>query len=182
MDNERTIIELKEQIARAYREVPHPGSPEKIIAIPCCPDHDALAEWLSLHTWQDLETVLETEDMDLTAYGSLFPEAYHYFLQAVLIYIIQNIDRDPEAESWGTKCWRPMDRVYHTVAPWPRSEEKWSQDLRSEYLPLFSAEQRKAVVRVLEFVCTYGFHPEEERPEKLSDIQTAIDDIWEVKA
>jgi hypothetical protein len=181
MDKERTIIELKEQISRAFLDVTHPGSPEKIIAYPCCPDHDALAEWFSLHTWQDFEVGLETEDLDLTAYGSLYPEAYHYFLPAILIYIIQNIDRDPESDSWGTKCWRPIDRVYHTISPWPRSEEKWSQELRSEYLPLFSIEQRKTVVRVLEFACAFGFIPDEDKVETMADLQTAIKDIWEVK-
>jgi hypothetical protein len=179
MDKERTIIELKEQIVRAFLDVPHPGSPERIIAIPCCPEHDAIAEWFSLHTWQDLEEALEREDLDLTSYGSLFPEAYHYFLQAVLIYIIQNIDRDPESNSWGKRCWRPLDRVYHTIAPWPRSEENWSQELRTEYLPLFTIEQRKVVVRVLEFACKFGFIPEDEKEEKILDMQTAIKDIWE---
>jgi hypothetical protein len=180
MEKEQMIVILKEQIARAFLDVPHPGSPGKIIAIPCCPEHDAVAEWFSLHTWQDLEEALEIEDLDLTSYGSLLPEAYHYFLQAVLMYIIQNIDRDPASDSRGKRCWRPLDRVYHTIAPWPRSEEKWSQELRSEYLPLFSVEQRKIVVRVLEFVCTFGFFPEEDKAEILSDMQTAIKDIWDV--
>jgi hypothetical protein len=181
MDKERRIIELKEQIARAFLDVPHPGSPKRIYAVPCCPDHDALAEWLSLHTWQDLEVVLETEDMDLTAYGDLFPEAYHYFLQAVLIYIIQNVDRDPDSDSWGTKSWKPLDRLYHTIAPWPRSEEIWSQELRSDYLPIFSREQRKIVVCVLEFVLAFGFIPDDEKEYRNLDLQTAIKDIWEVE-
>jgi hypothetical protein len=179
MDKERKIIALKEQILRAFLDVPHPGSPGKIIAVPCCPEHDAVAEWFSLHTWQDFEEALEKEDLDLTSYGSLFPEAYHYFLQAVLIYIIQNIDRNPEGDGWGTKAWRPMDRVYHTIAPWPRSGENWSRDLRSEYIPLFSIDQRHVVVRVLEFVCAYGFLPEDEKEEKILDIQAAIKDIWD---
>lgn len=180
MDKERKIVELKEQISRAFSDVPHPGSPEKIIAIPCCPEHDAIAEWFSLHTCQDLEEALEKEDLDLTSYGSLFPEAYHYFLQAVLIYIIQNIDRDPGNDSWGAKCWRPMDRVYHTICPWPRSREKWSQELRTDYLPLFSMEQRKIVVRVLEFACAFGFIPEEDKEERILDLNSAIKDIWEI--
>lgn len=180
MDKERTIIELKEQITRAFLDVPHPGTPDRIIAIPCCPEHDAIAEWFSLHTWQDLEETLEKEDLDLTSYGSLFPEAFQYFLQAVLIYIIQNVDRDPESESWGKRCWRPVDRVYHTIAPWPRSKEKWSQELRTEYLPLFSIEQKIVVVRVLEFVCIFGYFPDEDKSEIISDIQAAIKDIWEM--
>jgi hypothetical protein len=69
--------------------------------------------------------------------------------------------------------------VYHTIAPWPRSEENWSQELRTEYLPLFTIEQRKVVVRVLEFACKFGFIPEDEKEEKILDMQTAIKDIWE---
>jgi hypothetical protein len=182
MDKERKIIELKEQITRAFLDVPHPGSPGKIIAVPCCPEHDAIAEWFSLHTWEDLEGALEKEDLDLSSYGSLFPGAYHYFLQAVLIYIIQNIDRDPESDGWGQRRWRPLDRVYHTIAPWPRSEEKWSREIRSEYLSLFSMERRTTVVRVLEFVCAFGFFPEEDKAEILSDLQTAIKDIWGINS
>jgi hypothetical protein len=72
-----------------------------------------------------------------------------------------------------------MDRVYHTIAPWPRSGENWSRDLRSEYIPLFSIDQRHVVVRVLEFVCAYGFLPEDEKEEKILDIQAAIKDIWD---
>jgi hypothetical protein len=180
MTKEQRIIELKEEITRAFSNVPHPGSPEKIIAVPCCPEHDTIAEWFSLHTWQELEETLEIEDLDLTSYGSLYPEAYHYFLPAVLIYIIQNIDRDPESDSWGTNAWRPMDRIYHTISPWPRSKEKWSQDIRSEYLPLFSIEQRKTVVRVLEFVCEFGFIPEADKEDAILDMQTAIKVIWEI--
>jgi hypothetical protein len=174
------VHELREEIIRAFSNVPHPGSPEKIIAFPCCPEHDAIAEWFSLHTWQELEEALEKEDLDLASYGSLYPEAFLYYLPAILIYIIQNIDRDPESDSWGTKSWRPMDRIYHTICPWPRSKEKWSQELRSEYLPLFSVEQRKTVVRVLEFVCDFGFIPDEDKEESIADMQTAIKDIWKI--
>jgi hypothetical protein len=180
MNTEQRIVDLKERIIRAFADVPHPGSPGKILAIPCCPEHDAVAEWFSLHTWRDFEEALEKEDLDLTSYGSLFPAAYHYFLQAVLIYIVQNADRDPGAGNWGTKVWRPMDRVYHTVAPWPRSKEKWSRELKSDYVPLFSAEQRNVVVRVLEFVCAFGIFPEEEIDETLLDIKTAKKEIWEI--
>jgi hypothetical protein len=186
MDRARAIDALKEEIARAFRDVPHPGAPEKIVDVPCCPDHDAVAEWSSVHTWQDLAKDLETLDYEPVTWVFYRPEAYRYFLPGALMFIVENADRDPEGDSWGTRYWRPLDWARSTIVPvgdpgW-KELAYWSEDFHSLYLPLFSSDQRAVVVRVLEFLIAFAAIPEEDRAETISEIRTAISEIWTAEA
>jgi hypothetical protein len=175
MDSRTEIDVLKEEIARAFLDVPHPGAPENIIDVPCCPDHDAVAEWSSLHTWQDLAGDLETLDYEPTNWVFFRPEAFRYFVPGALTFIVRNADRDPEGDSWGTRCWRPMDWVGATIVPegYVRSDGTNSMDeFRAEYLPLFSQDQKRVVIRVLEFLIAYA------SVETITGIRAAIREIW----
>jgi hypothetical protein len=60
-----TIETLVDEIAEFFAGVVHPGEPHQICEVPCCPDHDALADWLSRHTWEELAEDLEESDYDL---------------------------------------------------------------------------------------------------------------------
>jgi hypothetical protein len=182
MDKGKTTDALKEEITRAFSDVPHPGAPEKICDVPCCTEHDAVAEWSSLHTWEDLARDLETLDYEPTNWVFFHPEAYRYFLPGALMFIVQNADRDPEGDSWGTRYWRPLDWARTTIIPYGYSGVydgmTWREEFRSRYLTLFSINQKAVVIRVLEFLCVFGSIPEESKAETISEVQTAIKEIW----
>jgi hypothetical protein len=182
MDMNKIITALKEDIIQAFIDTPHPGSPEKICFVPCCPDHDATAEWSSHHTWEDLARDLETLDYEPLDWFFYHPEGFHYFLPGAILFIIQNLSRDPEDDSWGTRVWRPLDWVRSTIVPTgysgPENDMERKNEFRSQYLPLFSIDQRKIIIRVLDFFCSFAFISDDSNEETISDIKSAIREIW----
>lgn len=171
------IETLVHEIAESFAGVAHPGEPHQTCDVPCCPDHDALADWLSRHTWEELAESLEGNDDDPTLWGALFPRAYHYFLPGVLTYVVRNIGRDPEGDEWEERLWCPLDWIYNTLAPWPRSEHwaQWRGELRSGPLPLLSAEQKGVVRKVLHLAAAAEYLS----PEEKADLRIAAREIWE---
>jgi hypothetical protein len=167
---------LVSEIAESFAGVAHPGEPHQICEGPCCPDHDAVADWLSRHTWEELAEDLQKSDFDPMLWD-LLPRAWHYFLPGVLTYVVRNIGRDPEGDEWGTRYWRPLDWIHQTLAPWPRSEHwtRWREDLRSGALPLLSEEQKETVRKVLEFAAA----AEHLSPEQKAELEIAAREIWE---
>ncbi len=169
------IETLVDEIAESFAGLPHPGEPHQICE-PCCSDHDALADWLSRHTWEELAEDLEANDLDPTPWGALLPRAYHYFLPGVLTYVVRSIGRDPDGDERGARHWRTLAWIYFTLAPWPRSEDwtQWREDLRSGPLPLLSAAQKEAVRKTLEFAASSG----RLSPEEKDDLRIATREIW----
>jgi hypothetical protein len=170
-----TIEMLVDEIAESFAGVAHPGGPYQVSEGPCCPDHDAVAEWLSCHTWEELARDLENSDFDPMGWP-LLPRAYCYFLPGVLTYVVRNIGRDPESEEWGTRYWRPLDWIHSVLAPWPRSEHwtRWRDDLRSGPLPLLSEKQKGTVRKVLHLAAA----AEHLSPEEKDDLRIAAREIW----
>ena len=153
------IETLVDEIAESFTGVAHPGEPHQICEGPCCADHDAVADWLSRHTWEELAEDLQESDFDPMLWD-LLPRAYHYFLPGVLTYVARNIGRDPESDEWGTRHWRPRDWIYFTLAG---------------PLPLLSAAQKGTVRKVLDFAVS----SEHLSPEEKDDLRIAAREIWE---
>jgi hypothetical protein len=167
------VDRLTSNIATAFANVLHPGAPSMILDGPCCSDHDAVAQWLSRHPWQELAKEIENNDFDPMEFSSISPPAYHYFIAGVLTFVVRNIGRDPDSGSWEGKYWRPLDWVRCAMAPPTGSVHSgsWSDEIRVDRLPLFSMMQREVTKDVLEFVADSDFAARDE-------IQAAVRQIW----
>jgi hypothetical protein len=160
---------LRRAVEDAFADVEHPGPPEKIRAYPCCPDHDADAEWRSRHTWQDWARRL-AEHTDAVEYSTLEPEAFRYFLPGILVHLIDHASR-PADRLRGPLHWASMVLV---------PLDAGAEEFRASYLVLFSESQRAVVADVLRHLCARI--PEDELDDPtIRKIERAVAELWSVK-
>jgi hypothetical protein len=146
-----TLTQVTRAVEAAFASVPHPGSAEHIWNVPCCPDHDGLAAWFAGHSWQEFLAVLRDDDPDPTSFAGILPQAFVYFLPAVLLHVANHIGPQP---TWKGRDWRPVDWLYFALIPFDRGDigARWTEAMERDYLPLFTRSQRGAVAMVLDYV------------------------------
>jgi hypothetical protein len=165
MDEHTRILE---EIAAAFDNVPHPGAADRILAWehPCGHDHKALAKWLSEHSWKELVGVMAQGDP--VGFGSLSPMAFHYFLPAVLTWLVQNPQEDLKREvDWlSTITFRLEDPA-------------GLRTRKETYLPLFSNRQKAVVVDCLNYLASRpAYQPDSDWPDRAEEFRRAIKDLW----
>jgi hypothetical protein len=161
-----TFESIQDLIAKAKKEfsvVPHPGS-DRITVADCCKDHDTWIEWCGNHSSTQFLEALRGGGFDPVEFGSLYPEAYHYFAGAVAIYCLERLaDRADANFDW--------DQWIDAFCPLRNRAD----DFTKEYLIRFSGAQRMIIARLLELASEKYFSQEGQQNE---DFIWAAGKIW----
>jgi hypothetical protein len=168
------IFNLKQEIQAVFGATEHPGTAQNIRDIPCCPDHDANALWLSQHTWVEFQNELEQNGGDPFEYSTLPPKAYLYFIPAVLLFTLDHLG----LESLAGTPWQFIWDWPYVLIPILGTEDHTRQAIaqyKSQYLPLFTRDQRSIIEHYLTLVCTLD---RQEEHISAIEVQRALDEIW----
>ena len=136
MQNTEDLVALESEIRRAFAPVQHPGRGNILESYDCCEAHAAWVEWCSQHTNEEFLTAIRQGGFCPFEFMSLALPAYHYFTAAVLLY-----------------CLTTLSNPLHDPLEWiealiPLTENE--KEFRSQYLVLFSTEQRSLAARILQ--------------------------------
>lgn len=160
---EKELSTLISATHNAFHNVRHPG-PNGIFTPGCCADHDVWITELGKASWENFLDQLRQGCWDFVEFGSLFPAAYHYFSPAVIIYCAEkmNSESDPFCSRLATKDW---ERVFIPL-------KDQLHKFRSEYLSLFTSDQRSIVSNLLRVYGNLG------KFEFDMECEWAIKEVW----
>lgn len=143
-DIEKIAERLKYRISETFAEKPPYFVPGEVIG--CCPDHDDSFDWYRNHTWKELPWGVACNVLDSAEFGSLDPEAYHYFLPGVLLHIVEILEREFQRMTfniYSTGEW--LTPVY-----WDFRTPELSK-VAAEKLAMFTPLECQVVIEVIEF-------------------------------
>lgn len=181
MEIEKTVLSIKENIAKSFSSIGRPSSYRRINPYPCCPDHDSMTEWYASHTWQEFEDILKEGTLD-SEFMPREPDGYVYFLPAVLRYTLEAYEEKRE-QIWNLAYIEKDDVHKVTCAPisdWirvliPLYDQLDYRVKFNDVIARLENEQTKIIVEYLSFfltVCPY-------REERFrNDIKRALDEVW----
>jgi hypothetical protein len=165
---------LIKKIDRAFSPVPHPA-PDKINPYPCCPDHDGMTEWFRAHTRRESQELLKEGTLD-SEFMPSEPEAFIYFLPAVLRYALE------AHESQRDQIWEWKEISGITCAPVSHWIEVlvplWEEPFLADFLEIrerCTPEQRNVIVEYLEYFLRAS--PVEQDGFR-ENIQRALQNVW----
>jgi hypothetical protein len=168
------ILEFNNKIAKVFSLIPHP-KPDRINPYPCCTDHDIMTDWYREHTWQEFQKLLEEDTLD-PEFMPTYPDAYIYFLPAVLRYTLESyeIKKDNiwEWVSNGKITCRPIADWIKVLVP--LFEEPYLTDIK-DICKILEPEQIKVISDYLSFFLEVS-PIEQEQFRK--DIRRALNEVW----
>ena len=153
---------LLNDTALEFAKIPHPA-PDEIKRKGCCADCDAWISWCSSHTSEDFLQALREGGFDQYEFGTLLPQAYHYFSAAVVRFCLEQI-------ALGTGI-DPYPPWVDTLVPLKDS----AADFHQKYVCLFSSGQRSVIKQLLE-LSAQAYFEQEEMIE--SNLTWAASEIW----
>ena len=168
------IFEFNEKIDRVFSLIPHP-KPDRINPYPCCPDHDGMTDWYREHTWREFQKLLEEDTLD-SEFMPTYPEAFIYFLPAVLRYTLESYEmKKDNIWEWvikaGITC-RPISDWIEVLVP--LFEEPYLTDIK-EIRKSLEPEQIKIITEYLLFFLAVS--PFEQEQFK-NEIRRALNEVW----
>lgn len=131
----------------------------------CCEEHESDFEWYRHHSWKEFEEELPSGRFDPFEFPALAPSAYHYLAPGILLATLHSIGTNPDSSPSWEQEW------VNTLTPLEGYVEKFRRD----YLPLFSLEQREAVVSHLNLFNDWLI---EMKGEGDDDIGRAVNRVW----
>ena len=162
MISERRIESLAEEIQRAFADTARPHASD-ITESGCCAECDELAAGLRERTWQDLLRILRDQPSDPDPSYLLRPAAFRYCAPA---YLLAALLPGPAGAAAGRL-------VAPTYAFAPAAE--LMESFKSKYFPVFSSQERSAIVSYLRFVASQD--TEEARISR-ERIEIALRSLW----
>ncbi len=157
------IQELKSLIREAFEDVEYPGD-DHIAGCSRigCDDCEPLAAHFKGTTWQEhtLQTLAGYDGI-----GFFHTRARHYYLPAYMLAEIQNAEL-PEEESDALPN---LNIAYQFIS----DEHESIQEERRNFLRLFSAQQRRAVIEYLKYMVTDedGYEPDKDTLEAIDFLE-----------